>query len=99
MPTKINTLDCILGLSLIAARPAAPTNPSPIPAPAPARPKAKPAPISFDEPASEPAGDDFPCAYAAGLAAIRLAKPTEKRETTKIGIKACPFISILRVRA
>ena len=50
MPTKMKTLDCIFGLSLIGAKPAAPTNPSPIPAPAPARPKAKPAPMSLAEP-------------------------------------------------
>ena len=50
IPTKMKTLDCIFGLSLIAASPAAPTKPSPIPAPAPARPKANPAPISLDEP-------------------------------------------------
>lgn len=64
IPTKMNTLDCIFGLSLIAARPAAPTKPSPIPAPAPARPKAKPAPISLDDPPPSEAADvAFPCAY------------------------------------
>jgi len=57
MPTKMKTLDCIFGLSLIAAKPAAPTNPSPIPAPAPARPKAKTAPMSLAEPPSEAAFD------------------------------------------
>jgi hypothetical protein len=54
IPTIINTLDCIFGLSLIAASPAAPTKPRPIPAPNAARPNAIPAPISF-EAESEPA--------------------------------------------
>jgi hypothetical protein len=58
----MKTLDCILGLSLIAASPAAPTKPSPIPAPAPARPKANPAPISLAEPPPSEAPDDV-CAY------------------------------------
>lgn len=49
----MKTLDCIFGLSLIAAKPAAPTNPKPIPDPAAASPKAIPAPISLDEPESE----------------------------------------------
>ena len=49
IPTKMKTLDCIFGLSLIAAKPAAPTNPKPMPAPAPAKPKASPAPISFED--------------------------------------------------
>ena len=53
IPTKINTLDCIFGLSLIAASPAAPTNPRPIPDPAAANPNAIPAPISL-----EPESDD-----------------------------------------
>ena len=48
IPTNMKTLDCIFGLSLIAAKPAAPTNPKPIPEPAAARPNAIPAPISFD---------------------------------------------------
>ena len=61
IPTKMKTLDCIFGLSLIAASPAAPTKPSPIPAPAPARPKANPAPISLAEPPSE--APDVVCAY------------------------------------
>ena len=52
IPTNMKTLDCIFGLSLIAAKPAAPTKPNPIPDPAAARPKAIPAPINFD-PASE----------------------------------------------
>ena len=53
IPTNMKTLDCIFGLSLIAAKPAAPTNPNPIPEPAAARPNAIPAPISLDDPASE----------------------------------------------
>ena len=52
IPTNMKTLDCIFGLSLIAAKPAAPTNPKPIPDPAAARPNAIPAPINL-EPSSE----------------------------------------------
>ena len=37
IPTNMKTLDCIFGLSLIAANPAAPTKPNPIPDPAAAR--------------------------------------------------------------
>ena len=48
IPTIMNTLDCIFGLSLMAARPAAPTKPNPIPAPSAAKPKAIPAPINFE---------------------------------------------------
>ena len=47
IPTNMKTLDCIFGLSLIAANPAAPTNPKPIPEPAAARPNAIPAPINL----------------------------------------------------
>lgn len=53
MPTNMKTLDCIFGLSLIAAKPAAPTNPKPIPEPAAARPNAIPAPINLADPASD----------------------------------------------
>src|SRR5918998_283160 len=71
IPTIINTLDCIFGLSLMAARPAAPTKPRPIPAPNAARPNAIPAPMSFDEAAaSEPSASWAKAGTTAWLAAI-----------------------------
>src|SRR5918998_1035630 len=71
IPTIINTLDCIFGLSLMAARPAAPTKPRPIPAPNAARPNAIPAPMSFDEAAaSEPSASWAEAGTTAWLAAI-----------------------------
>jgi len=39
----MKTFDCNAGFSLITARPAEPTKPSPTPAPAAARPNARPA--------------------------------------------------------
>ena len=92
IPTKMNTLDCIFGLSLIAARPAAPTNPSPIPAPAPARPKAKPAPISLDDPPSEltdafPAGDAVWAYTDDGNPNDDIIKVTEATTIIRIGKK------------
>src|SRR5918995_1472579 len=71
IPTMINTLDCIFGLSLMAASPAAPTKPRPIPAPNAARPNAIPAPMSFDEAsASEPSASWAEAGTTVWLAAI-----------------------------
>lgn len=60
IPTNMKTLDCIFGLSLIAANPAAPTNPKPIPEPAAARPNAIPAPINFDPESDVPPVSAWP---------------------------------------
>jgi hypothetical protein len=48
----MNTFDCNAGFSLITARPADPTYPSPMPAPNAARPNARPAPKILSEPES-----------------------------------------------
>lgn len=76
IPTKIKTLDCIFGFSLIAARPAAPTKPRPIPAPSPASPKANPAARNLKELSLAAASS---CAYAAGFVNTKPANAREPR--------------------
>lgn len=86
IPTMINTLDCIFGLSLIAASPAAPTKPRPIPAPNAARPNAIPAPISFDEAAaSEPSASWAEAGTTVCIAAIIIREKTRLARTILIG--------------
>ena len=82
----------------MAARPAAPTKPSPIPAPAPAKPKARPAPMSFEEdPPSELDVVEGAWAYAFELVAIKTVKATVIR-TAEIRIVGGSFICIIKFR-
>ena len=99
IPTIMKTLDCILGFSLIAARPAAPTKPRPKPAPSAARPKAMPAAINLNELDSVAAGSGVEsCAKAAGFAAIKPANAIAVR-TVKTAVRfSCISIKVQHLK-